>query len=69
MAERKILWDNVIPETITIPGKSPGRREPEGHDLVMERVEGANYALYKIEYKRCRLFPEESRHQIVHSEK
>lgn len=55
---KKVLWDNVIPDKIVIPGRSPQRRDPQGEDLILQRVPGANYALYKVDYKRSRLFPE-----------
>ncbi len=56
--ENKILWDDVIPDKLIIPGRSPHRVEPHGEDLVLERVPGAKYAIYKVDYKRSKLFPE-----------
>lgn len=51
------MWDSVIPESIVIQGRSPHRSFPRGEDLVLNRVPGTKYALYKIEYKRSKLFP------------
>jgi hypothetical protein len=59
-SKKNVPWDNDIPDRITIPGRSPNHKEPQGENLVLERVPGAKYALYKVEYKRSRLFPRES---------
>jgi|GEM_PF-4484074 len=67
--EKKVLWDNVIPDKIIIPGRSPHRQDPQGEDLVLQRVPGANYALYKVDYKRSRLFPEVSRETSLDTKK
>lgn len=39
------LWDDIIPETVILPGRVP-RKEPEVPDLVFKRVPGKKYALY-----------------------
>jgi len=47
---RKRLWDEDIPPEIVIPGRSPGRRDPEIKDLVLKRVVDAKFALYSVKY-------------------
>jgi len=55
--QTKRLWDDYIPDTIILPGRTPGRREPEGHDLVLQRLPGAKYAAYYVDYGRDRFIP------------
>lgn len=59
MSSERVLWDNVIPDQIVIPARLPKKEEPVRPDLVLQRVPGVDYALYVVEYKRERLFPNE----------
>lgn len=58
MDKKKVLWDNVIPDKVVLPARSQKKEEPAAVDLILERVPGVDYALYRVEYNRKRLFPE-----------
>lgn len=49
-----------LPERIIIPGKLKNRTEPEGQDIILTRVPGVDYALYRAPYPMSRWNPRKS---------
>lgn len=49
------LWDNVIPDTLVLPGRAPGRQDPEGENLVFKRIPKTNFAVYSVDFGRDKL--------------
>jgi len=59
------LWDDVIPDVVVLPGRAPGRQEPQSEDLVFRRVPGTDYAVYSVSYGRDKLETPVTRQKAV----